>query len=59
MSYYNYELMGIRYKGIWYNGLAVISYFLMPYTTFPFKLKMLILWTNSEKFKVKSLKFKV
>lgn len=52
MSYYNYELMGIRYKGIWYNGLAVISYFLMPYTTFPFKLKMLILWTNSEKFKV-------
>ena len=51
MSYYNYELMGIRYKGIWYNGLAVISYFLMP-STFPFKLKMLILWTNSEKFKV-------
>ena len=40
---FNSELMKTRYKDIWYKGLAVIPYFLIPY-----KLKMLILWTDSK-----------
>ena len=58
MSEFHYpELMGIRYKGIWYKGLAVIVTFrkfakaMAPLTfgkfPIPYKLKMLILWTDS------------
>ena len=34
--------MEIRYKGIWYKDLAVIPYFLIPYTIVLYKLKGLL-----------------
>ena len=37
--------MRIRYKGIWYKDLAVITYTL--YLNIPYKLKMLTLWTDT------------